>query len=237
MKLRSIALAGLLGAGLIMTSGCTEDDVKDAITDITKANVVYAVNGYTDSTDITVGGTVYPVTAYNLEAVPLTGDAQTAVSYTKNSNTSDESHFDYGNAHMYIATDNSNCSQAGSLFYVRDSSTGTGKVEVFNLTLSDYDATQETVKVHINGGTVNERVVAITATNSAVASCQKVAATQTLADLNMQVGDTVAVEVNGQTSSAYTIEDNIPTNVDIDLVVFSNDNGVFVPLIKWDDLI
>ncbi len=44
MKLRSIALAGLLGSALLMTSGCSKDDVIDAINNALKTNVIYIAN-------------------------------------------------------------------------------------------------------------------------------------------------------------------------------------------------
>ena len=58
MKLRSIALAGLLGAGMLMTSGCTEDDIKDAIASVIKPSVIIAINATDASQDMKVEGIV-----------------------------------------------------------------------------------------------------------------------------------------------------------------------------------
>jgi len=242
MKLRSIALAGLLGTGLLMTSGCGTDDVVDAINDIAKPNAVYVVNGF-QTGDITayVGSDTDPVSAAELMVYPTTGQNSTAVYYERNGGQSSTHDFAYGNAHMFLAAE---CDGSTStLEYLSDSATGNGTVEVFNVTGADHDISTDANKVFVivdNNGVVN--TIELTPPSSGlVNNCQSVTASQTLGDLGIVQGSKVQVKigVNGTAypSTAYEVTDNVPTDVDVDIVVVSDTQAVFVPLIKWDDLI
>ena len=57
MKLRAIALAGLLGAGLLLTSGCDKDDIP--FVNIASVSVVNA--SFDPSINVTVDGSTKPV--------------------------------------------------------------------------------------------------------------------------------------------------------------------------------
>ena len=242
MKLRSIALAGLLGAGMLMTSGCTEDDVKDAINDIAKPNAIYVVNGF-QTGDITafVGSESDVVAAAEMAVYPTAGEDTTSVYYERNGGQSGAEDFAYGNAHMFLAAE---CdSTPSSLEFLTDSSTGEGTVEVFNVSGADHDISTDAEKVFVivdNNGVV-DTIELTPPASSVVQNCHSVTASQKLGDLGIVQGSKVQIKV-GTTgtpypSTPYTVEDNVPTDVDIDIVVISSEQAVFVPLIKWDDLL
>jgi len=236
MKLRSIALAGLLGAGMLMTSGCTEDDVKDAINDLLKPNVVYVVNGY--GSDITAYANTDSAILANTEMnVFAMSDQEAAdVYYTVGANSSEHTSLAYGNAHLYVASNS--CNLVNGFGSVTDVSTGTGVVELVNATNTVLTAdSTNTVTVHVtNGGTTVDTVLTLQS-GTTVAECSKAASTVSIADLGIVQGSTVSVTIGATTSDPYTVQDDVPTTVDVDIVYLGGEDAVAVPLVKWDDLI
>ena len=236
MKLRSIALAGLLGTGLIMTSGCGTDDVVDAINDLVKPNVVYVVNGFSSGITAHANGESSMISSNGMEPFALTGSGNTDVYYEVGANSSEHTSLAYGNAHLYVATPV--CSPVNGLGKITDVSTGTGIVELVNATGSALTAdSTNTVTVHVkNNSTTVDHVLALQS-GTTVAACSKATSTTTIAGLGIVQGSIVSVTIGSTTSSTYTVTDNVPTTVDVDIVYLGSDNAVAVPLVKWDDLI
>jgi len=235
MKLRSIALAGLLGAGLIMTSGCTEDDVKDAINDLLKPNVVYVVNGY--GSDITAYADSDSELLNNkkMKVFALSDEGDTDVYYKVGNNSSAHSSLAYGNAHLYVAS--SACNLTNGLGFVTDVSTGTGIVELINATGAPLTAdSTNTVTVHVTNGTTTDTVLTLQS-GTTVAACGKATSTVTIGSLGIVQGSVVSVTIGSTTSDPYTVTDDVPTSVDVDIVYLGGEDAVAVPLVKWDDLI
>jgi len=236
MKLRSIALAGLLGGGLLMTSGCGSDDVVDAINDLVKPNVVYVVNGF--SSDITAHADTDASTLQPNDMKPfaLTGDGNTDVYYEVGANSSEHSSLPYGNAHLYVATPT--CNAVNGLGKITDVSTGTGIVELVNATDSELTANAtNTVTVHVTNNGVTKHYDLSLQVGEKVAACSKATSTVKIEDLGIVQGSIVMVTINNTASDPYTVEDNVPTTVDVDIVYLGGENAVAVPLVKWDDLI
>ena len=237
MKLRSIALAGLLGAGMLMTSGCTEDDIKDAINDLLKPNVVYVVNVYgaeitahADSDSDTVANKKMKVFALSDE-----GDT-TDVYYEVGNNSSAHSALAYGNAHLYVAS--SSCNLTNGMGFVTDVSTGAGIVELVNATNAPLTAdSTNTVTVHVTNGTTTTDTDLTLQNGTTVAACGKATSTVTIGSLGIVQGSVVSVTIGSTTSDPYTVTDDVPTSVDVDIVYLGGEDAVAVPLVKWDDLI
>ncbi len=236
MKLRSIILAGLLGGTLLMTSGCGSDDVKDLVNKLAKPNVVYVVNGYGDNIVAHADSDTKTIAPSKLHAFALTGDDKTSVSYEFGGSPSATTKFNYGNAHMLVASE---CGTlTNGLGQLIDSSTGTGQVEVFNVTGSPHDIATDTITIIVNGTRTD-----LTASTSEIADCGRVVALENMGALNIAKGSAVQVEIGGNTypDPAYVVKDDIPSNVDISIVVRADTGAeteaVFVPLIKWDDLL
>ena len=238
MKLRSIALAGLLGAGLLMSAGCTEDDVKDAINDLVKPNAVYVVNAYgTESITAYADSESGTVANGDLKVFALAGEGDTDVYYTVGANSSDHTSLAYGNAHLYVASDKCNVGTNG-FGKMTDVSSGQGIVKLVNATDTELTAdSTNTVTVHVTtSGTTTDHDLTLQS-GTTVAACNKATSTVTIGDLGIVQGSVVSVTIGNTTSDPYTVEDNVPTTVDVDIVYLGGEKAVAVPLVKWDDLL
>ena len=236
MKLRSIALAGLLGTGLIMTSGCGTDDVVDAINNLVKPNVVYVVNAYTSDITAHADGDFSVLTSKQMKPFALAGNGDTDVYYEVGLNSSEHSSLAYGNAHLYVATPA--CNTVNALGKITDVSTGTGIVELVNATSSALTANATNkVIVHVTNNGVTKHYELSLQVGQTVAACGKATSTVKISDLGIVQGSIVMVTINNTGSTPYTVEDNVPATVDIDIVYLGGEDAVVVPLVKWDDLI
>ena len=233
MKLRSIALASLLGAGLLMTSGCGTDDVKNAINDIAKPNVVYVVNGYDANITAYADSDSALLQNAQMKVFALTGSSTTDVYYKIGQNASGHSSLAYGNAYLYVASPTCNVTTNG-FGTMMDTSSGTGVVELVNATSGAYTAsTTNSITVNVNG---NPHVITL-ASGTSVAGCSKASTSLKISDLNITKGSKVSVTIGGTTSKEYKVKDAVPTTVDVDVVYLGGEKGVAVPLVKFDDLL
>ena len=219
MKLRSIALVGLLGAGLLMTSGCGEDDVIDAVNDALKANVIHVANA-NSSVDFTVDGVAEVVDQNSSQMFVVEGKDSYDVSYGVNTS---QVSFPKDSAHLYAL--------CASGLVIIDSATGSPRqIDIINLSGTDIT----------NGGSVTvilkrSGLTDVTATVTQSDACSKQALT--FSD-SFALSEITGVEVNGL---AYVIppydqdvEDVLTdlNSVDFDIVVFDPlaGKGTIVPL-------
>lgn len=211
MKLRSIALAGLLVTGIVVMSGCSEDDVKELLGINTSA--VYAVNDLGSAVDVTVGGDTQQVESQGLAKVfPTTStDSKVVVSYS--SGTGSVSLNNDG-IHVYAAT---SCTGSTDGRLV-DTYNGQ-KIRVMNLT----DA--PIVKTDIE--LVHNEVVVPLPDDAAACAVTLANVTDTTGDWN--------VTVNGGETYSVTL----PANIGFEVVVYSTtpNSGTVVPLVGFDDLL
>ena len=220
MKLRSIALAGLLGAGLLMTSGCTEDDVIDAIKDALHVNVVYAVNGIagttvtfsaTDQTDV-------PVVYKSFTAFPLAGQSSYTVSYNGGSAATINS----DGIHLYVAT---SCNANGYL----QSSEDANRVQVVNLTTAPLVGSN--IVVQTSQGTVSGSTSVNPCTVGSISDFNNIVIEN---DMNISLdGGTTYTSITGIDANYLAIANNVK----FDIVVFEDNNISLVPMAGYDDLL
>ena len=221
MKLRSIAFAGLLGAGLLMTSGCTEEDVAD----IVKTNMVYAVNGL--GTDITVnatGANPEDLAPNNVQTFALSGYETTDVYYTNTAGQSGTEHFSYGSAYLFAATD---CEVSHGV--ITDKASGLGQIKIVNLTLSDLPSSTAAIVITDTAGGTH------TVNATTAGKCDKTTSSILVGSLALEVGKDISVSVASGASHSITITKAIPTTIDIDVVVTGTDAGTIIPLASFGD--
>ena len=222
MKLRSIALAGLLGAGLIMTSGCGTDDVEKFVNNILNTSYITIANA-ANTQDFIVEGTVSSDTTVNQDSTKFFGvvDHNDYTVSTQGSTVSDTFHKDGG----YLFGLCSNGAQA-----VSDSTDG-HRINVVNLDSTNPIASQ-TIEFGFDNGDAN-----ISATVS-VGTCAKVAVAAFDA---INTGAVEAVKINGELISMPTLDQDVEDAIDallgqaeFDLVVFDavNNIGTAVPIVK-----
>lgn len=214
MKLRSIALAGLLGAGLVMTSGCGKDDVKDILNINTSA--VYAVNDLSGDINVTVKDEQKTVESMGIAKVfPTTSqDDKLNVSYDDGASTDlGSTQLNNDGIHVYAATQ---CDPTKE--FLVDTYDGK-KVRVMNLTGAAID--KGNVVVTHDG-------VPVTIPENA-APC---AVTSTFTDDTRGIW---SVTVDGE---AYP-DVNLTKNIGFEIVVYSTapNVGTIVPLVGFDDIL
>ena len=227
MKLRSIALAGLLGTGLLMTSGCGTDDVTDLVGDLIKQNVVYTLNGTSGPVTFTVtGDTDTEVLSQEYAPHVLTGSSTYDVSYSGGPNVS----FPDGSVYLYAAT---TCSTAsGALSH----EVNANKVNIVNLSETDIVPGVDTsiVVTQVNGTTHS-----ITET---VGKCS-VAGVPSLNSVVLENDMNITVTSNGIVLTNYTVTGIDPdlialgNTVKVDVVLFNDNTVTAVPMAGYDDLI
>lgn len=213
MKLRSIVLAGLLGAALVMTSGCGTDDVKDILGVNTSA--LYAVNDLSGNIVVTVNGEQKTVDAMGIAKVfPTTSrDDNLDVSYDNGASTDLGSvQLNNDGIYVYAATD---CN--ASKDYLLDTYNGQ-KVRVMNLTDAAIVKTDIVVKHDGADVSIPENAAACAVTSTFT-------------------GDTTgiwSVTVNGKTYDDV----NITRDIGFEIVVYSTapNEGTIVPLFGFDDI-
>ena len=146
MKLRSIALAGLLGTGMLMTTGC---DLLDEVEEALKSNVIYTTNGTTSTVTFSVTeGADEAVLPMEFAAYPLLGEDNYEVTYNGAASKS----FPAGDIHHYVATD---CNADGYLAHTASAT----KVHVVNLTDTAYESGAVQIK-QVDGTVVNAAAAA-----------------------------------------------------------------------------
>jgi len=222
MKLRSIALAGLLGTGLIMTSGCGSDDIEAAINNLLNTSYITIANA-ANTQDFIVEGTVSSDTTVNQDSTKFFGvvDHDDYTVSTQGGTVSDTFHKDGG----YLFGLCSNGAQS-----VSDSSDG-HRINVVNLDSTNAITTQ-TIEFGFDNGDAN-----VSATVS-VGTCNKVAVA---AFDSINTGAVDAVKINGKLITMPTLDQDVEDAIDallgkaeFDLVVFdaANSIGTGVPIVK-----
>ena len=202
MKLRSIALAGLLGAGLLMTSGCNEDDVKDLLPKIASVNVV---NGTAGNLDVTVDGTEKPVSSYGTFTgfSSTTTDSTVDISFPGNPSTA------VSTGDIHVVGINTACAD----IYI-DDKIDDKKIRVMNL--SNSSITASTIEITNTNGT------SITLPSD-VGSC-KIVSTYTGSILGIWT-----IKVNGaQVGSSVDISTSLIAGVE--LVIYDNSTATVIPI-------
>ena len=225
MKLRSIALAGLLGTGLLMTSGCGTSDLTGFVGDLLQQNVVYTVNGYGSDVNFTVGSDSQIVADKSYATNLLTGSSSYAVSYTPNNGITPVSFAD-GSTYIYTAT---TCTSAGHL----EHEVNTNKVNVINLSSSIISADSNTIVITQADGTEHN-------VTEAIGGC----AVTSVASLNTVVFENdMNISLDGGNTVAYTVTGVDPdmialgNSLKVDIVIFSDKNMTVVPMAGYDDLV
>jgi len=217
MKLRSIALAGLLGTGLLMSSGCS---LEDTLQDILKTNVVYTTNGTTVSGTFSATNATDQVVASNSFTVfPLAGDDTTTVTF----NGASDASFAYGNIHHYIAT---TCNANGYLAHTADAT----KMHIVNLTGNTYDANKIIIK-QADGTTL---------TSSAAYNPCTIGAASDFNNIVIENGMSFSTDGGGSYTNISDIDSDylaIANNIKFDMVIFADSTGVLVPMAGYDDLL
>ena len=224
MKLRSIALSGLLGAGLLMTSGCSEDIIED----ILKANVIYTVNGTVSDVTFTVTGDTDAFVA-SKEYAPhlLTGHSDYAVSYTPNTGLVPIS-FPHGSVYMYAAA---NCTLAASGYLQHE--VNANKVNFVNLS-----------ETNLPGGTGLIVITQADGTEHTVTEDIGLCSINGAASLNgVVLENDMNISIDGGSTTLYTVTGMDPDlialgdKLKIDVVLFEDGTMNIVPMVGYDDLL
>ena len=231
MKLRSIALAGLLSAGLFMSSGCSIEDVTDAINDALKSNIIHVANGQSNTVTFEVEGDLnsntQDVNGLTNKMFFTNGQDSYSVSNTVSADygvTNSTKTFPKDGAYLYGLCANGNV--------ITDSATsGQRQIEVVNLsnTAVGTNGNVEVVFYGENNEELDRRTI-----NGEVAACSKA----TLPASSVVLKDLRAVSVNGTLFTIPNYDADIDSeldklnNVDLDLVVYdvNDQKGTIIPL-------
>lgn len=221
MKLRSIALGGLLGAGLLM-AGCS------ALEELLKANVIYTVNGTGNDVTFTVTGDAAEVVAdKNASMHLLTGSDSYDVAYTPNIVLTPAT-FAAGSVYMYAATTCSNAPM-GYLQHERNSN----KVNFANLSEVDIPGGTGLIVITQADGVTTHTVT------EAIGLCA-ITGVPSLDGLVLE--NNMTVSLDGGTSTAYTVTGITPElaavgSLKVDVVIFDDGSMTVVPMASYDDLV
>jgi len=219
MKLRSIALAGLLGVGLLTTTGCfDEDDVIEAL----KLNVIYTTNGTASPVLFKVNSDEETVDAKEFFGFTMGGSNSYSVSYNGSSETS----LTHGGIYNYVAT---TCHADGYLSHQANAT----KAHVVNLTGGPLNA--NAIVVRPKGTTGSSDV-----TSSEIAG--NCAITGISAFNNVVIENDMNVSTDGgSTWTTITGIDAdyiaIANNLKFDIVVFGTNDITLVPMAGYDELL
>lgn len=223
MKLRSIALSALLGAGLLMSSGCS-----DILEDILEVNVVYTVNGTGGPVIFSVTGDVDTAVA-DKEYAPhlLTGHSTYDVAYAPNGGVATVS-YPAGSVYMYAAT---TCAAAGYL----EHEVNANKVNFANLhpTLNIPGSSANIVITQADGVTKHTMTddIGLCSINGA----------PSLGGIVFE--NDMTISLDGGTTTAYTVTGIDPDLValgdrlKVDIVLFDDGSMTVVPMAGYDELI
>lgn len=221
MKLSHI-ITGIAAAVLIgMVGGCSvEDEVKKAVEDELKPNVIYAVNGTGGAITLSVTGSS-DRTIYAQSLTPVTYTLTDNSSYKVSYPGAQEASFAYGSVYLYAAT---NCDANG---YVSDKVDG-NRVHVVNLTAQTFSGS---VQVRDAQGTLH--VISDSAAACGVTSTNQLDA--------IVVGNGMQIKVG---SGSWQNVPDIPAeliskanSVKLDVVVYSTSSGTVVPMAGYEDLL
>ena len=223
MKLRSIVLAGFLGAGLLMTSGCS-----DILEDILEVNVVYTVNGTGASVVFSVTGDT-DTDVLDKEYAPhlLTGHSNYDVSYVPNGGVAIVS-YPAGSVYMYAAT---TCTGTGYL----EHEVNANKVNFANLhpTLDIPGSSANIVITQADGITTH-------AMTDDIGSCS-INGAPSLGGIVFE--NNMTISLDGGTTTAYTVTGIDPDLValgdrlKVDIVLFDDGSMTVVPMAGYDELV
>ena len=235
MKLRSIALAGILGAGLFMTSGCGVDNVTDIVNDALKTNIIHLANGQEQPVRFQVDGDLSGdevVKAYTSTMVFVNGQDN----YTVNNTTVDAPKiFSKESAHLYALCANDSV--------ITDSATGNArKIEVINLSNTVIGTTEAGINVEFFNA-VGE-VLASQHIAGAVGACERATIPN---PEDLQLTDVKEIAVSGVHFVIPDYDDDIKqkidelNDVDFDVIVFdantTDPKGAVVPLATPKELL
>lgn len=224
MKLRSIALAGLLGGALLMTSGCSSDDVLDAVNDVLKVNVIHVANA-NDGVNFTVDGTDEVVSKDSSKMFIVEGKDSYTVSNGVNNSPED---FAKDSAHLYALCNN------GSV--LTDTATGgVREIEVLNLSAAPINAgVDQNITVKVYNGVVE--LATMNLGGQTMSACSRAivpAATFDLSDVTRVEVNGVVYDVPAYDSDVTAVLDSL-NDVDFDIVIFDTsvgaEKGAIVPL-------
>jgi hypothetical protein len=219
--MKTFIMTSLVAGSLLFWSGCSTDDIKDAIAEAANTAMVYVVNG--TAGDITVSVQTENdkvVASHNLEAeaFALDGRSSYSVSYDGAHGTNFS---DSAKAYLYAAT---NCNADG---FVRDQADG-NRVHVVNLTASTF--TKDILVVDANG-------VTYTISDNS----PKCSARSTSQLNNIKVGNGMKVKIgDGNWINIPNIDPDLAdlaNSIKVDIVVYSTADGTIVPMANWDDLL
>ena len=229
MKLRSIAMSGLLGAGLLMMSGCSAEDVADLVGDVLNQNVIYTVNGTDISVTFSVtGATDTEVADRNFTAHLLTGHDNYDVIYTPSGGVDPKS-FPAGSVYMYTAT---TCDALGYLQH----EVNANKVNFVNLSANEISTSNTRIVVTQADG-VTEHTL-----DENLSGCQVTAAPSLDGmvlenDMNIKItnGPVTLFDytVTGLDPDLVAIQDRIK----VELIIFDDMTMTIVPMVGYDDLV
>ena len=226
MKLRSIALAGLLGSVLLMTSGCSKDDVTDAVNNALKTNVIHVANGTGNVLTYSIEGELdsnsQDVNSHESKMFFTEGQDVYTVSNSLNNTPKD---FAKDKAHLYAQ-----CAVSGDV--LTDTATPSPRqIEIINL--SDAEIT--------SGGSVtvtlydkNDVDIKHDTLNNTLAVCARA----TLDLDGVALKNVKTVEINDVNYTVPDYDQNVIdaldslNDVDFDIVVFdaATNKGTIVPL-------
>ena len=222
MKLRSIALAGLLGSGLLMTTGCGTDDIVDLVNDLVKANVIHVANA-NSGVNFTVDGVDEVVSQDSSQMFVVNGKDSYTVSNGVNNSPAD---FPKDSAHLYALCENGGV--------ITDTATGdVRQIDVINLSGTAIDAgAGETLEVSVFNGA--NLLATMQLSGQTLDACTK----EALPTTSFNLSDVTRVEVNGVGYDVPAYDSDVTAvldelnDVDFDIVVFdaATEKGTIVPL-------
>ena len=223
MKLRSIALAGLLGASLVMTSGCDKDDVDDFLS----ANVIYTVNGINSQVTFSVTSDGTSSSSYK-KVVPhvLAGERIYTVSYNNGTGTHE---FAHGSVYTYTSTND--CGTTKYLAHEVDAE----RVNIINLG-TPLNSSDSYVEVFDSQGN------SIAKSTESIGKCT-VGAVASLKSIKVENDMTINVTINGVVTDTYKLTDlnskllSLANSIKVDIVLLADGSATLVALAGYDELI
>lgn len=246
MKLRSIALASLLGAGLVMSTGCS-DAIKDAINDAVKTNVITIANA-NDNPAFYIDNELKEV-GQNSSRMFVVADNDTYA--VRSDATSFEASFPKDGSYLYAQCKMITGGENGVML---DAGTGTRNIQVFNLSAEAIGNAETPVNITLYGADGIEGIPLATARitdpnndnaeMTKLDSCYKADVTFEndfkLVDVKVvKVGDTI-INVPAYDQDIADAIDALD-HLDFDVVIFNamegEEQGTIVPLATATDLV
>ena len=226
MKLRSIALAGLLGASLLMTSGCDKDDVEKALNDIFNTSYITIANGIGNPPDFTVSGSIGSVSvnsekigfvaAINDESydVYVTGESATKKTFVK----------DGGYLYGY-------CTNAtGKITDVVDDVSDGVRFGIVNLSQTHYIGKDIEITLR-NGNKISATVTVSTCDLTTVAAFNDISI-KDIQSVSLGVNSLNVPDFNTLDPKIQDAINEYGDTAEFDLVIFSSTSAALAPLVK-----